>query len=111
MVDVSRDYEELAERAKRLADLDIARFPEYNRKKYRKTWEDRYQIHLIGMMELYVVRFGDPDKRKAIVSFLEKQFFPTADKNREEMTCHLTYDMWKSLREIILKKPEEVVSG
>ena len=45
----------------------------------------------------------DKDLRKEIADFLEKQMFPEVDNNREEMTCHLTYDMWKSLRDTILK--------
>lgn len=38
--------------------------------------------------------------RLAIVSFLEGQLFRT--KPIENEVCHLTYDMWKSLKESVV---------
>lgn len=89
-------YQKIWDAAVTLAEKDVGLFPLRTREKQR----DRFEKHLLGMMELYSIRYGDPDQRMGIVNFLEKQLFREVPVEGE--VCHLTVDMWKDLRQTIL---------
>jgi len=105
---VTEDYNEIVKEARRLADEDVE---VTNDSKGSDEWDKRYTMHLTNMLEVQQLSedFCPPDRGEAIVDFLEKQLFRTPPVENE--TCHLTYDMWRDIRKVILEKPEEVMSG
>ncbi len=96
-IQIANDYKEFVNLARELAKEDVTKYP---LDKKRESEQDRYEVHLIGMIQLYNIRFGDPDQRLQIVNFLERQLFRTLPIEKE--TSHLTYDMWEELKKVII---------
>ena len=92
----TKEYKKFWAAANELGEQDIEQHPLQRRESKR----DRVERHLLGMLEMYQIRMGNPEERLLIVNFLEKQLFGIPPV--EEETSHLTYDMWKDLRETIL---------
>lgn len=93
---IAEAYKLAWSRALTITETDIKENPLVK----RETKNDRVTHHLIGMIEMFSIRFGDPETKLRIVDFLEKQLF--RDKPLEDEVCHLTYDMFKDLRKTIL---------
>lgn len=55
--EIATEYKEFVDLANELAQKDVARYPLDKRNKY-DTPKDRFQRHLIGMIELYEIRYG-----------------------------------------------------
>jgi len=104
---VVEDYSEIVSKARELADEDVEIT---NDSKGSEEWDKKYTVHLTNILEMQQLSedFCPPDRGRAIVDFLEKQLFRTPPIENE--TCHLTYDMWKDLRKVILTS-EEVING
>lgn len=96
MEQISTEYKTFWETAKEIADEDIKVYPLYKKELKR----DRVEKHLIGMIELYSTRYGDPDQKLQILNFLEKQLF--GETPIENEASPLTYNTWISLRKTIL---------
>lgn len=94
---IAEVYERFFVKAENLADRDLSLYPLVKREIRR----DRFERHLIGMIELYSIRYGDPDQRLEIVDFLENQLFPVGAKS-PEMMCHLSYEIWQDFKKMIV---------
>jgi hypothetical protein len=101
---IAEEYREFWDSAKTITCQDVYTFPLAG----RETIRDRMSCHLISMIEMYSIRYGDPNVRRGVTEFLEKQLFRVPPS--EDEVCHLTLDMWRSLKEAILSgeyhKPE-----
>jgi len=94
--EIAKEYEGFLTVANELANKDVELYPLEEKELKR----NRMERHLIGMMEMYHIRYGDADQRLRIVEFLEGQLFRVPPI--EDETCHLTLDMWRDLRKAIL---------
>ena len=95
--EIAAEYVEFWERAKKLGEEDKKLYSLSKREKER----DRVEKHLIGMIEMYQIRHSSPEERQMTTNFLERQLF--RDKPLEGEVCHLTFDMWKDIKQTILK--------
>ena len=55
--EIATEYKEFVDLANDLAQKDMAQYPLDKRSKY-DTHRDRFQRHLVGMIELYEIRYG-----------------------------------------------------
>lgn len=94
--DIVLDYQEFWTLAREISEKESFLYP-LGRNEGKR---DRLEKHLLGMLEMYQIRHGDPEERLRIVNFLEKQLF--RDQPVEDEVCRLTIDMWKDLRHSIL---------
>jgi hypothetical protein len=94
--EITNQYKEFWKSAVEIAKKDVETYP--LRKK--EVFRDRMEEHLIGMLEMYSIRCGDPEQRLQMVNFLEKQLFRVPPV--EDEVCHLTFDMWKELKKQLL---------
>lgn len=106
--EIADEYRIFWELANKLTEQDIRRYP----LEKKETARDRMTRHLIGMAEMYSIRYGDPEQRLRIVNFLERQLFRIPPIEGE--VCHLTLDMWRDLKKTILsneyEEPKEELS-
>lgn len=96
---IAEEYQEFVETA---IELTAKKFPLAlsQTKEGMAEREDAYTRHIISMLEMYQIRYGDPEERLRIVTFLESQLFrtpPVADE-----VSHLTFDMWQDLKNAII---------
>ena len=96
MEEISKEYEEIFRLAEKLGDEDDKKYP---LGKHERIGDSRWK-HLIGMIEMYGVRHGDPDQRLLMVDYLEKQLFRTPPSDGE--VCHLTMDMWHEIKNALV---------
>jgi hypothetical protein len=101
---ITDEYHEFVSLAEILASQDLVKYPLQKKEDPR----ERFSRHLLGMLEMYTIRYGDADERLRIVTFLESQLFTTLPKNEE--ASHLTYDMWQDLKNTIISG-EYTISG
>lgn len=94
---IAYEYKEFWELANNLANEDAEKYPLDEKEPKRH----RMEKHLIGMLEMYQVKYGSPEERLRIVEFLEKQLFRIPPVKDE--TSHLTFDMWQDIKKSILK--------
>lgn len=100
---ISREYEDFWGTAKRLAKRDCKRFPLLK----NETEHDRATVHLISMVDMFALQFGDFHVREKVASYIERQLFGTLPA--EDKICQLTLSVWKSIKDTILGN--EVISG
>lgn len=68
---VAEEYKEFTVVAEELTQQWLKLYPLSN----YETERDRYEEHMIGMLEMYSIRYGDPEERLRIVDYIEKQLF------------------------------------
>jgi hypothetical protein len=90
---VAEEYEEMWNKAMQLGSHDIDKYP-LDKKEARR---DRVSWHLIGMMEMYSIRYGDIELKKRVLNYLENSLFP-----KEKPVCSLTIEQWWWLRQVIM---------
>ena len=96
---IAEEYQEFVAVATKLTDQQCPLALSQTKDGMAKR-EDTYTRHIISMLEMYQIRYGDPKERLCIVTFLESQLFrtpPVADE-----VSHLTFDMWQDLRNAII---------
>lgn len=94
--EIALEYQQFWTLAREISEKELFLYPLGKHEGKR----DRLEKHLLGMLEMYHIRYGDPEERLRIVNFLEKQLF--RDQPVEDEVCRLTMDMWKDLRHTIL---------
>jgi hypothetical protein len=95
---ITEEYKEIWDVAVKLGEEDFKKFPPSRKDKFDSA-RDRAEKHLIGMVEMYLCRYGDPFVRDGVLNFLEKQLFT---KNPSKDSHYLlTYSEWTTLRESI----------
>jgi hypothetical protein len=87
---IANEYQSFVTLANELTEKDIALY-QLERK---ETKHDRFMKHLIGMIEMYSIRYGDPDQRLTIVEYIDKHLFPD-DKVNPKVS-------WQNIRKTIL---------
>lgn len=112
--EISEQYRIFAECSIEEADKDVAcglasDKPDKHHK-YRDSREVARSKHLLGMLEMYSVRYGDPDTRRRVMDFLENQFFGSVPlKLRTSDTIgRITYDEWLKLRKKIVEGEAQI---
>jgi len=88
---IASEYGDFFAHANELADKDNAKYPLSKHESNR----ERFEKHLLGMIEMYSIRYGDPDQRLRIVEYIDKNLFPD-DKSSE------VYTSWGNIRKAIL---------
>lgn len=95
--EISEEYKRFWAVAEDLGEKDRAGYPLEG----HETVRSRVEKHLLGMLEMYSIRYGDPEERLRIVDFLEKQIFGEGLPSSMEVPG-LTLDIWRKLRHTIL---------
>ena len=94
--EIADTYREFFNVAEELAEKDLRKYPVDKHEVAR----DRLEKHLIGMIELYSIRFGNAMAVRSALDFIERQIFSKSPK--EDEVSHLSYEIWKDLRAEIL---------
>ncbi len=90
--DIANEYKEFVDVANELAEKDMAQSPLAKQKQQGDRFEeylfgmiqrDKVEKHLIGMIELYQIRYGDPETRLAIVNYIECNLFKDIMPSKE----------------------------
>ena len=103
--EIAEDYQEFYRVAEELARGELKDHPLDKRE---SLW-DRLSRHLIGMLEMYSVRYGDPEERLRVVDFLEKQIFgKEVDSFKVSSLSMVT---WRRLRHTILSGEYKDLAG
>ena len=107
--EISEQYRIFAECSIEEADKDVAcglasDKPDKHHK-YRDSREVARSKHLLGMMEMYSIKYGDPDTRRRIMDFLENLLFGNVPfKLRGTDTpCRMTYPKWLEIKKTIIE--------
>ncbi len=86
---IIKEYQEFVNLANALATKDIALYP----LEKRQTLRDRFERHLIGMIEMYSLRYGDTRQRMIIMQYLRHQLFPKPN----DKSVQLSIEVWDKL--------------
>ena len=99
-LEIAEQYGVFAERSILEADKDVEKGLAFEKpRKGERGREDARTRHLLGMMELYSVRYGDLDQRRRIVEWLEDEIFSSEDGGVAE----LTFTRWTDLKKRVLE--------
>jgi len=96
---VVEQYGFFASRSEELAVRDVeVGFAFDNPRKDQRSRTDARERHLLGMIEMYSVRYGDFNQRRCIVDFIEDELF-SSESGGEVV---LSFGQWTDLRKRVV---------
>ena len=98
---ITEEYKEFAKVAKEIAEQDLKTsfIKIKDTKKSQQYYESQMTKHLVGMIEMYSIRYGDADERLRIVNYIEKNGVQLPNETWDKVKKQILSGEYKDLNE------------